>query len=448
LKELNKVLTNKPFMRELHRAIGGGSDLFETQIRYVISGQSVKESFIGKTTANMRRLVVAANIGLRGTLFALKLGTDGLNAYSEQTDGGNKWLGQQLKYGLNLGMAIPTKDGSVKQTTLYGNAAMRDIIKKITDMSPNMREQATSFDYNAKEFSKANLEGNWLGKVLATANLPRVDRALTSNAISRWLALNAFLAERNADATVRFPKWWNVYQSERSQGTSHELAMIQADKITDNLLGSAKMLYHTGPQRGGEIEKQITPVLSFATNQLGSFIQKSYRPFKSAIFKGEPNGNILKAATLLVAGAMQYFVAPSLMKVGTNYYTGKDKTLKDGLKDMAKTTGGEAFQGIPTAGYAYHAATSKGELSLDLPFQQSLKANADALHSLNLIHLGRMTEADWDKELKAFSADTGFPTSLDTVISNFVDHMDRGNSWDWTKDFSTKRHLIGEKRSR
>ena len=447
LKEINKILTDKNFTDELRRAIGPGAQLFEKQLMYLVSGQSVHEGFIGKTFANMRRMVVGASIGLRGTLFVRKLATDGMNAYIDEKDGKNKWLAMQAQYGLNVQMSFPKQDGTVGNATLYGNAKMRDLIEKVSAIAPDMKEQSTNYDFNAKEFAKLNVENNFVGKILATSNLPRVDRLLTQNVVARWFKLNMYMAERSADASIRFPKWWDIYQKELANGTSPELAKIQASKVTKLLLGSAEPLYHTGPQRGSEIEKQLTAVISFATNQFGSFVEKGYRPLKSAIFQKQQAGNIFKAAAICAAAGSQYFIAPALMKVGIKSLQGEEKNPKEAAKDTAMETANETFQGVPMAGYIWHGLSSgrKGAEAWELPFMQSLVENGQAIKSLGLSHIGHMTEKDWDNELKAFSDDTSFPKSMDTIVMNFMNYLDTKNEWDWRRDLSVKRKLQGSK---
>ena len=433
LKEVNKVLNDKQLMATMKRAIGPGADLWNQQIKYIVSGSNLQEGYIAKTLGNIRRLVVSSNIGIRPTLYVLKLMTDGINAFAEQKDGGLKWLAMQKDYGLHFGMMIPKTDGGTSEFHV-GNAKMKDLMQKVNALSPSMKEQGTNFDWNARELSKFNLGDS------------AFSRFLQKNGLARWFGLNMYLPERSADAQVRYPKWWDTYQTEIASGTSKEQAAIYADKITNRLLGSATPLYHIGPQRGGELMKQFAPVISFASNQFNSFLQRGYWPAKDALFKGAPGAKLTALAA--VAGAISlYFLAPAAMKTGVKLVTGKAKTdPKDMLKELGAETADEAFNGIPFAGFAAHAVRyqKQGKPATELPFQDFIMDNWEGASHLHYLNLDKLTEKDWDAELRAFTTDTGIPKTLETLTMNFVDHLNRQDEWSF-KDFLSKRKLTGRR---
>jgi len=76
----------------------------------------------------------------------------------------------------------------------------------------------------------------------------------------------------------------------------------------------------------------------------------------------------------------------------------------------------------------------------------SAKQLTTALKTLNIMHIGDMSEKDWDKELQGFGAITGLAKSLQTDIMNFANWRDTGNDWDWRSDLYNKRKLIGNRK--
>lgn len=192
--------------------------------------------------------------------------------------------------------------------------------------------------------------------------------------------------------------------------------------------------------------KQFAPVISFASNQFNSFLQRGYWPAKDALFKGAPGAKLTALAA--VAGAISlYFLAPAAMKTGVKLVTGKAKTdPKDMLKELGAETADEAFNGIPFAGFAAHAVRyqKQGKPATELPFQDFIMDNWEGASHLHYLNLDKLTEKDWDAELRAFTTDTGIPKTLETLTMNFVDHLNRQDEWSF-KDFLSKRKLTGRR---
>lgn len=443
LKEINKINNDKEIQQVLKRALGeSGAKLFKAQTDYVSSGQALREGAMSKVAGSMRNLVVGSAIGYRAPLFVLKALTDATNLFFGE-HGGAEWAGTQIKNGgIYFGISIP-KEGGTSVDVGIGGPGTKALIAKVNALSVDMRHQGTNYDFNAKSFSTKGLFTNMSNLLGKTA------RTIQQSKLIRFVGLNTYMMERSADKGMRYPRWMQEYQSEKANGSNDQDAIRHANKVTNNILSTAEPLWQIGPMRGGELERQIAPVLSFASNQFNQFLDV-YNKGANSVFK---NGVTMKPgmkvalAMACAGGVMQFFVAPAIYKTAMNVATGKQKWGKDLPKDLAWETGSEAFNGVPGAGYAFNAARSGIEqhrLETDLPFQNAIEGNWNGLTNLHKLSLDEMSEDAWNKEFTAFSDDTSFPKTVQILSMNFLDHLNRQDDWQ-LKDFFRKRTYLGAK---
>jgi len=427
LKETNKILRDQRFQEAVKLALGPGFNLFKNMNQYLASGgSSASEGILSRMMALMRANIISSSIALRPTLFIRKLATDAANCFFADKNGGTKWLNLQKDYGLSMTWVHADKYGRVTDYTLF-NPKLKALVDQIHDMDPYMKASARDFSFNARE-------------------LARIYK--NNNPVVAFLKHNAYIAERSADRALRYPKYWDVYNKELSNGATHEEAMRTAAKEVDRILGSASPIHHIGPMRGGELEKQLTPVIAFATNQFGQWWIR-YRKGMEMYESSKP-GSWMKTLLTIAGATVLYFVYNSLMKWGlvetgkaiANHHTKHDDPWGDLSRDIAQ----ETSQGIPFAGYLTYGLTASGDTGFDLPVKEYLMDWKTILRGKE--HFGKQIpgifnpqlgdENWWHQELQAVSGVTGFPKSVENMTMNFVDHLNgRYGLWEeWNNMFS------------